>query len=100
VIASSCRGDTTLLTGAGARLCVPYRCDAKAAACLTSCASDGDCTGGFVCTQHVCGGPVPGVGGTTCDCRTAPSGFDGASFAAALGAVAAWVGRRAQRRFR
>ncbi|MBI4701072.1 MAG: hypothetical protein HY744_07930 [Deltaproteobacteria bacterium] len=36
---------------AGSPSCAPYKCDGQSGACASSCASDGDCAGGYYCDE-------------------------------------------------
>ncbi|MFI5301701.1 MAG: hypothetical protein ACHREM_26735, partial [Polyangiales bacterium] len=50
---SKCDGSGVCAAGA-ATPCAGYACDAAGASCKTMCATNGDCTNGYVCVSNAC----------------------------------------------
>jgi hypothetical protein len=55
--AGTCNGLGTCRTP-GIQICAPFKCNAGAAACVSRCTADADCTAGNVCQNGSCG-PKP-----------------------------------------
>ncbi len=49
-------------SSSGTRSCAPFLCDTATNACKTTCASQADCSSGFLCVSGVCQGTPTGTG--------------------------------------
>lgn len=56
-----CNGGGTC-SSSGTRSCSPFLCDTTTNACRTSCATQADCTSGFLCISGVCQSAPTGTG--------------------------------------
>ncbi len=67
-VSPTCAGDRLMTAGTcnglgtcrapGVQICAPFKCNGGAAACVSHCTSDNDCTAGNVCNNGSCG-PKP-----------------------------------------